>query len=91
MSSQRPYLNNILRSRETIPDSELIVNGHKEIPADHWCRGCEWATNLMDRFMCPFIDGSCAKIPMSIKHPDPQFFREELQNHNAVKAIRTKK
>lgn len=92
-SQKRPYLdahlNSIFPTKE--PEEPLLRNGYKEIPKDHWCRGCEWAKNLLDRFMCPFIEGSCVKIPMSIQHPDPQFFQEELEYDRLYKAAKAKK
>lgn len=60
-------------------DSELIQNGRqKELPGDHWCRGCDWATCLMDRFLCPFIEGSCARFPETILEPHPDMLAAEM-------------
>ncbi|MBQ8507203.1 MAG: hypothetical protein IJ466_07240 [Clostridia bacterium] len=61
------------------PDSELIRGGRmQEIPADHWCRECAWATNLMDRFLCPFIEGSCVRIAGTMEKPEPMRLEMEI-------------
>lgn len=61
-------------------DNELIRNGQRlELPQNHWCRGCEWATCLMNRFLCPFVEGSCARIPETILNPSVHRMTEEMQ------------
>ena len=62
------------------PDSELIVSdAASSIPEDHWCRGCPWAVNMIDRFVCPFVEGSCARVPETIIEPDMEKLRTKLQ------------
>ena len=59
------------RRSDDIPDSDLIISGaHKELPEYHWCKKCVWATNLGDRYMCPFVEGSCVRFPDTIDAPD---------------------
>lgn len=38
--------------------------------SDHWCFGCEWAKWLGDRCSCPFVIGSCVKLPRTMANPD---------------------
>lgn len=69
-----------LKRISSIPDSELIVSGQvKPLPEYHWCKGCQWGTNLGDRYMCPFVHGSCARIPWSIEAPNHEML------HNRIK------
>ena len=64
----------------SIPDSELIVSRkQKDIPDYHWCKGCQWATNLGDRYMCPFVEGSCVRIPWSIDNPNPELLHKRIR------------
>lgn len=38
---------------------------------EHWCMGCPYATFLGDRFSCPFVVGSCIRLPHTMERPDP--------------------
>lgn len=53
-----------------------------ELPEKHFCRGCCWAKVEPPVFMCPFVEGSCARIPETMENPDP----EEL--HKRMRAVR---
>lgn len=67
------------RCRE-IPDSKLIVKSKaEELPIDHWCEGCGFATRLHDRYMCPFIAGSCVRLPGSLEKPSPELLRSRIR------------
>lgn len=69
-----------LKRISSIPDSELIVfRKQKDIPDYHWCKGCQWGTNLGDRYMCPFVEGSCVRIPWSIEQPNPEMLHKRIQ------------
>lgn len=60
-------------------DKELIVKGAiKELPQDHWCEGCGFATRLSDRFMCPFVAGSCVRVPGSLENPSPEILHSRI-------------
>lgn len=75
-----------LKRISSIPDSELIISGKMQgLPDKHWCKGCQWATNLDDRYMCPFVEGSCARIPWSIFEPAPDVLHKRIQyEHSKV-------
>ena len=63
-----------------IPDSELIISGkQKDVPEYHWCKGCQWGTFLGDRYMCPFVEGSCVRIPWSIENPKPDMLHKRIK------------
>lgn len=42
----------------------------KQVPADHFCRGCGWARFEDGAVFCPFIEGSCARFPETLVEPD---------------------
>lgn len=66
-----------------VPDSELICkNKRRDLPKGHWRMGCEYTTNLIDRFMCPFVEGSCIKIPRTMENPDPEYLEKRISKHN---------
>ena len=63
-----------------IPDEQLITNGKiKPLPPDHWCDGCGFATRLADRIMCPFIEGSCVRLPGSIENPNADILHSRIR------------
>lgn len=45
---------------------------------NHLCWGCPWAKVLQDRFVCPFVSGSCVKIPKTIANPDPELVSRKI-------------
>lgn len=49
-----------------------------QMSKNHWCWGCYWAKILQDRFVCPFVNGSCAKIPRTITNPDPALVSSKI-------------
>ena len=63
-----------------VPDDQLITGGKiKPLPPDHWCDGCGFATRLPDRMMCPFVEGSCVRIPGSIENPNPDILHSRIR------------
>ena len=73
-----------LQRISSIPDSELIVSGKAQsLPDYHWCKGCQWGTNLGDRYMCPFVMGSCARIPWSMETPNPEMLIKRIRYDHA--------
>lgn len=72
---------NTIMVKEEIPaDKDLIIKGAiKDLPADHWCEGCAWATRLSDRYMCPFVYGSCVRLPKTIDNPDPELLHARIR------------
>ena len=62
-----------------VPDSELIIGGNtKPLPIDHWCEGCPWGSRMHDRYMCPFVEGSCVRLPGSMEHPAPEILHSRI-------------
>ena len=43
----------------------------------HWCSGCEWGYWLPDRCICPFVVGSCARLPDTLLAPIPHLVTAE--------------
>ena len=41
-----------------------------DIPEDHYCWGCPYGKAMQDRFICPFVEGSCARYPQTLMEPD---------------------
>ena len=63
-------------------DPELALRlqlRNRELPEKHWCRGCFWAKIEPPVFVCPFIEGSCAKLPETINRPDPELLRQKMR------------
>lgn len=56
---------------------------YKALPYYHWCDGCAYGTRLYDRYMCPFVEGSCVRIAGSLDMPDA----EKLHNRINCKII----
>lgn len=71
----------VVSIKHEIPaDKDLIVKGAvEELPADHWCEGCAWATRLTDRYMCPFVYGSCVRLPHSIENPNQDILHSRIR------------
>lgn len=66
-----------------VPDAELIISGKQtDLPVDHWCQKCEWATIMPDRVMCPFAYGSCVRIPATMEKLDPAAVHERIEKYN---------
>lgn len=62
------------------PDDKLLVNGAiKPLPPDHWCDGCGFDTRLPDRMVCPFVEGSCVRIPGSLENPSPEILHSRIR------------
>lgn len=60
-----------VRRVNQIPDDKLIISGKQfDLPPDHFYRGCCWATELPDRIVCPFVYGSCVRVPGSMEKPN---------------------
>ena len=38
----------------------------------HWCMNCPYSTFLGDRFSCPFVQGSCIRLPDTMTKPNPK-------------------
>lgn len=67
--------------RDPEADNRRQMNA-RELPKKHFCRGCVWATVNPPVFICPFVEGSCAKIPETLENPDPE------RLHKWVRAVR---
>lgn len=37
---------------------------------DRFCLNCSFAKFIGDRFFCPFIEGSCIRVPGTVKRPN---------------------
>ena len=37
--------------------------------SDHYCMGCPWGRYEGDRFFCPFVTGSCARLRGTVEEP----------------------
>lgn len=62
------------------PEAALIRElNARELPEEHWCRGCCWATVQPPVFICPFIEGSCARLPDTLEHPDKEKLRGRIR------------
>lgn len=74
------------RRNGDVPDSELIIsNKQTDLPPDHYCQGCEWATIMPDRVMCPLAYGSCARMPETMNKLDPVAVHERIEKYNQKK------
>ena len=62
------------------PALELRIKlAYRELPEKHWCRRCPWARAETTVFICPFIEGSCAKLPETINQSNPKLLREKMR------------
>ena len=53
-------------------DKARMKSGKNDEPLPviaRWCYGCEWAKWVGDVCTCPFVEGSCARIPETMKSP----------------------
>lgn len=67
------------RKEVATPDDKLIIKGGvKPLPPDHWCEGCGYATRMTDRYMCPFTEGACVRIPGSLEKPSPEILHARI-------------
>lgn len=67
-------------AEKVIPDAELLKGGtFKPLPPDHWCEGCGWAKRMEDRFVCPFVQGSCVRVPGTLEKPDIDLLHKRVQ------------
>lgn len=74
------HYSDVVRKATYIPDEKLIIKGGtKPLPPDHWCDGCGFATRLPDRFMCPFVEGSCARLPGTLDAPNPDVLHARIK------------
>ena len=55
---------------------------------DRFCLNCPYGKFIGDRFFCPFVEGSCIKIPKTIEHPDKDLI-EALMSANGYIRIQT--
>lgn len=64
----------------SLPSDDKLLNtgDDNSLPEKHWCRGCVWGINMLDRFVCPFVEGSCARIPETMTNPNPELFRQKI-------------
>ena len=53
-----------------------------------FCLNCPYGKFIVDRFFCPFVEGSCIKIPRTIEHPDKDLI-EALMKANGYIRIQT--
>lgn len=66
------------------PDDQLLVGGTiKPLPPDHWCDGCGFATRLTDRIMCPFVEGSCVRLPGTVEEPNRELLGRRIRYDRA--------
>ena len=69
----------LMEKLSAVPDDQLLTCNIKPLPMDHWCDGCGFATRMPDRIMCPFIEGSCIRIPGSIEKPCPEILHSRIR------------
>lgn len=43
-----------------------------------WCRGCIWGIDTGTGTYCPFVVGSCVRVPGTISKPDPERVRKAM-------------
>lgn len=43
-----------------------------------WCEGCIWGNDTGAGIYCPFVVGSCARVPGTISKPDPELVRKSM-------------
>ena len=55
---------------------------------EHFCMNCSYGKFLGDRFYCPFVEGSCARMPWTITKPAPSWV-DEVMDLNGYRRIQT--
>lgn len=55
---------------------------------EHFCMNCSYGKFLGDRFYCPFVEGSCVRLPGSILKPAPKWL-DKVMEQRGYRRIQT--
>ena len=52
---------------------------------DHFCLYCPYAKFIGDRFFCPFVEGTCYKIPSTLVNPNPEIVDNFMKDKGYIR------
>ena len=63
----------------------MLYSTNKE---ERFCLNCPYGKFLNNRFYCPFVEGSCVRLPETILKPAPSYF-DHIMDLSGYQRIQT--